>query len=166
MKKIIQKGNKVLRQKAKEIPLDEISSKKIKTLIKDMKEALAQEQDGVALAAPQIAVSLRLFIISPLVYNMVEKEKLPELVFINPEIIKKSKDQKKMDEGCLSVRPWYGKVRRSSRATIRAYNEKGEMFELEGTGLIAQIFQHEIDHFEGILFVDKAKDLIEMKIND
>jgi len=67
-----------------------------------------------------------------------------------------------MNEGCLSVRPLYGKVRRATRATVEAYNEKGKKFKMEGTGLLAHIFQHETDHLEGILFTDKAKDLREI----
>jgi len=175
MKKIVQKDNKVLREIASEVPVDEITSEKIQNIIKDMHESLAGERDGVALAAPQIAVSLRIFVISPLAYNYEERdgaEKIDpkeisrerKLVFINPKIIWKSNDSKKMDEGCLSVRPWYGKVNRSSRATVEAYDENGKKFEMEGRGLVAQIFQHEIDHLEGILFIDKAKNLKEINL--
>jgi len=167
MKKIVQKDNKVLRQIAKEIPVDEIKSKKIQNVLTEMHRSLAGESDGVALAAPQIAESLRIFVISPYVYkDQEEKPKNPKFVFINPKIIWKSNDAKKMDEGCLSVRPWYGKVKRSSRATVEAYDENGEKFELEGIGLMAQIFQHEIDHLDGILFTDKAKDLVELNLED
>ncbi len=66
-----------------------------------------------------------------------------------------------MDEGCLSVRPIYGKVRRATRATIEAYNEKGEKFIMNGVVLVAHIFQHETDHLEGVLFIDKAKNIRE-----
>jgi peptide deformylase len=62
-----------------------------------------------------------------------------------------------MEEGCLSVRSFYGKVKRSKEITIEAYNEKGEKKKYEARGLLAQIFQHEIDHLQGILFIDKAK---------
>jgi peptide deformylase len=67
-----------------------------------------------------------------------------------------------MTEGCLSVRPLYGKVRRATRATIEAYNENGKKFTKEGVGLLAHIFQHETDHLNGILFIDKAKNLQEI----
>ena len=85
-----------------------------------------------------------------------------DLVFINPEIVKASKEKKEVDEGCLSVRWLYGKVRRSARVTLRAYNEKGERIERGASGLLAQIFQHEVDHLNGILFTDKAKEVWEM----
>ena len=71
-----------------------------------------------------------------------------------------------MEEGCLSVRPLFGKVRRATRATVEAYNERGEKFTMEGTGLLAHVFQHEIDHLEGVLFIDKAKNLREIYYND
>lgn len=176
MKKIVQTENKVLREVAKEVPVVEIKSEKIQSILNDMHESLAGEKDGVALAAPQIAVSLRIFVISPIAYQYSKEDstdpeqisKNNKLVFINPKITWKSKDSKKMDEGCLSVRPWYGKVKRSSRAIVEAYDENGEGFEMEGRGLMAQIFQHEIDHLDGILFIDKAKDLkeIDLEKND
>ena len=124
-----------------------------------MFESLETQKDGVALAAPQIAYSKRIFIISP---QILETNVSLPLVYINPVIIKHSKDKKNMEEGCLSCRWWYGKTKRSSRATVRAYNEKGEEFTVEGRGLVAQIFQHEIDHLNGILFIDHAKDLKEV----
>lgn len=169
MKEIVQKGNKTLRLTAKDVPVDQITSPKIQGVLNEMHQALAGEADGVALAAPQIAVSLRIFVISPIAYQGLQKkvsEKDQNFVFINPKIIKQSSDKKLMEEGCLSVRPWYGKVRRSSRATVEAYNENGKKFKMSASGLIAQIFQHEIDHLDGILFVDKAKDLIEMNLED
>lgn len=127
-----------------------------------MTVALEKEPDGVALAAPQIGESLRLFIVSPMAYEAMNFSGKKKLVFINPVILKRSKDKKLVEEGCLSVRPLYGKVRRSSRVTIEAYDERGEKFIMESTGLLAQIFQHETDHLEGVLFTDKAKELMEM----
>jgi peptide deformylase len=84
------------------------------------------------------------------------------LVFINPEILKLSKEKKEMEEGCLSVRWLYGKVKRSTRVSLRAYNEKGEKIERGASGLLAQIFQHETDHLNGTLFIDKAEQVWEM----
>lgn len=165
-RKIVQKGNIVLRQVAEEIPLKSIRTPKIQRLILEMKESLSGESDGVALAAPQIAESWRIFVVSPLAYEIEKYEGEKHFVFINPKIIKTSKDKKLMDEGCLSVRPFYGKVRRASRVTLLAYDENGDEFEMTGTGLLAQIFQHETDHLEGILFTDKAKNIFEMPLND
>ena len=92
MKKILQKDNKVLRRKATEIPLSDIKKPKIQQLIADMFESLASEEDGVALAAPQIGESLQIFVITPKIFEKPEKE---HLVFINPKIVKTSKDRKK-----------------------------------------------------------------------
>lgn len=99
------------------------------------------------------------------------KKKMPvitdDLVFINPKITNYSKEKKWMEgEGCLSVRWVYGKVQRSTKVTIRAYNEHGKVFERGAGGLLAHIFQHEVDHLNGILFIDKAKDLEEVDPKD
>jgi peptide deformylase len=83
-------------------------------------------------------------------------------VYINPLIIKSSKDKKNMEEGCLSCRWWYGKSKRASRVTIEALDQDGNHFTQDASGLLAQIFQHEIDHLNGILFIDHAKDLKEI----
>ncbi len=160
---ILDKDAPILREVAKEIPLKDIKSLKIQAVISNMKEALNSQDDGVAIAAPQIGEKLRIFVVSHKVFNMGREEEqianVKDLVCINPEIIKISKKKKKMEEGCLSVRWLYGKVERSEKVNIKAYNENGEEFERGSSGLLAQIFQHEIDHLNGILFTDKAEDL-------
>jgi len=166
---IVQEGDDVLRGTAKAVPVKDIGSKKIQDIIQDMKDALAPHEDGVAIAAPQIGVPLRIFVVSghvfdpeALVNDNKSKKKYKDLVFINPEIVKQSKKKEIMPEGCLSVRWKYGDVKRSTRATVEAYNEKGEKFTRGASGLLAQIFQHEIDHLNGILFTDKARDVQEI----
>lgn len=163
MSKIVLEGNKILRKKAKEIKSKEFNSPALLDMITKMREILATRKDGVALAGPQAGFDKRIFIVSPNIFDIPEIE---DMVFINPEIIKKSKDQKKMEEGCLSVPFKYGTVKRASRITVRAYDRNGKEFEKTGTGLLAQIFQHEIDHLDGILFVDKATNLRELKPED
>ena len=158
---ILQRDNKILRAKAQSIPEKDMGSKKIADIIKRMSQTLHVEEDGVALAAPQIGESLRLFIVSSDIL-MVKKDKRPDLIFINPEIIKTSKNKKKVEEGCLSIRWLYGQVKRSEKVTIRAYDETGRKFERGASGLLAQIFQHEIDHLDGILFIDKAENVQEI----
>lgn len=89
------------------------------------------------------------------------------MVFINPVIVKESREKRWMEgEGCLSVRWIYGKVRRSTKVTLKAHNERGELVERGAGGLLAHIFQHEVDHLNGILFIDKAKDLEEIRPDD
>jgi len=169
---IVQSEDSVLRKISKDVPINDIIKNDIKKVIDDMNTALNSQSDGVAIAAPQIGISLRIFIISGRVFDedfirgdktfKIKKHK--NLVFINPFFKKISKDKKLMSEGCLSVRPLYGKVRRATRATIEAYDEHGKKFEMNGSGLIAHIFQHETDHLNGILFIDKAKDLHEEEL--
>lgn len=160
MKKIVQQEHPVLRKIAEPINVSSITQKETQKIIEDMFKALAIQKDGVALAAPQIDYSKRIFIISPQILN--EERQIP-LVYINPTITKRSKDKKNMEEGCLSCRWWYGKTKRSTRVTVHAFDEKGKEFTLEGRGLVAQIFQHEIDHLDGVLFIDHAKDLKEIE---
>ncbi|MFA5841598.1 MAG: peptide deformylase [Candidatus Paceibacterota bacterium] len=168
--KIIQHGEKILREKAKEVPVHEITGKEIQKIIADMKNALSKEQDGVAIAAPQIGISLRLFVVSGKAFaldknpEVTEKEandksKYRDMAFVNPKLTKLSRKQPWEVEGCLSVRWLYGKVRRAEKATVTAYDENGKKFTRGASGLLAQIFQHETDHLDGILFIDKAKDV-------
>ncbi|MFA7315622.1 MAG: peptide deformylase [Candidatus Paceibacterota bacterium] len=170
---IVQNGHPALRKVALEVALSDIPKPKIKKVLLEMKEALHSQNDGVAIAAPQIGASLRIFVVAGKVFdeNFVRgnaqtksKSKVTEpddIAFINPVFKKISRDKKLLSEGCLSVRPLYGKVRRATRATVEAYNERGEKFTMDGTGLLAHIFQHETDHLDGILFIDKARDLHE-----
>lgn len=86
-------------------------------------------------------------------------DSLPDIVAINPTLIKISKRSRLVGEGCLSVGENYGAVRRATHATIRAYDEFGKEFERGASGLLAQVFQHEVDHLDGILFIDKAENV-------
>lgn len=165
MVKIYDRDEPVLREIAKDVPVSEITSPKIQKILADMKSALASQDDGVAICAPQIGVSLRIFVVSGRVLadiNDKEPGSVPDKIFINPVILKASKKTEWMEEGCLSLRYLYGKVKRSSKVRVTAYDEKGKKFELGGAGLLAQIFQHEIDHCDGILFIDKATDVVDI----
>jgi peptide deformylase len=162
MKEIVQNGNGVLRDKAKEVPVSDICSEKIQNIIKNMQVAMNSQDDGVAIAAPQIGESLKIFIVSDRVMKEADKEYKSigrDLVFINPVISKLSRSKHEVEEGCLSVRWKYGKVKRSIKATVKGYNELGEVVERGASGLLAQVFQHETDHLEGVLFIDKAFDV-------
>ncbi len=175
MVEIVQQGNPVLRKVAKEIPVGDITKPKIMKVISDMKKALHTQDDGVAIAAPQIGESYRIFVVSGRIFDedfirgkkpeshtgLKAKKIHSDLIFINPIFKKISKDRKLMAEGCLSVRPLYGKVRRATKATMEAYDENGKKFTKSGSGLLAHIFQHETDHLDGILFIDKARDIHE-----
>lgn len=136
-----QEKDTILRKKSKIV---KTIDKKILELLEDMAETMYQE-DGVGLAAPQIGVLKRLVVIDV-------GEGLIKL--INPVIIEANGEQQGI-EGCLSVPGVSGEVIRPQKVRIEAQNEKGEYIELEGEDLLARAFCHELDHLEGILFIDK-----------
>ena len=163
MAKLVGQKNPILHQMADEVPINEIQSAKIRKVIKDMRAALESYNvdgfNGVAIAAPQIGIPLRIFLVHDTEEDseIKKKKSIPDLVAINPTIIKLSKKKKVVGEGCLSVPEHYGAVERSERATIRAYDEQGNEYERGASGILAQIFQHEVDHLDGTLFVDRAE---------
>jgi len=159
IRKIVGVKNPILRQKSK--PVGKID-KKIKDLVNDMQETLEVQDDpeGVGLAAPQVGRNLRLFVID---YSGEKR------VIINPEIIKITNDQKlhsakvrgkkrkskKILEGCLSLPNYYGPIKRSTKIKISYTNLDGKKTVEEFNGFFAQIIQHEIDHLNGVLFIDR-----------
>lgn len=165
MVQIVQDGAPVLRETAKPLPERLFKSPELKKMIEEMTEALDKEQDGVALAAPQIGLPYRMFIIrmDRTLPTPAEGEPVPEsevAVYINPEIIKTSRKRHIVEEGCLSCRGLYGKTHRHERVSIRARREDGSKFTRGGGDLLAQIFEHEVDHLNGILFTDHADDVV------
>ncbi len=173
-KNILQKNSKILRKKSEKIPLDKIGSKKIKGIIEKMKKAVDSRDDGVAIAAPQIGETIRMFLVSKKAFKIIYgkkdplaqvsppedaegKKKYEDKIFINPELTKISKEKANVEEGCLSIKEICGLVERSKKTTIKAYDENGKLFTMGGSGLMAQIFQHEMDHLDGVLFTDKTK---------
>lgn len=153
-----------LRETAAPVKKSEFGTKELNEIVSSMHKALRAENDGVALAAPQIGVSKRIFVIAPAAYE--EGAKWKPLVFINPSLTKVSRKIEERQEGCLSVRWIYGKTKRHASATVEACDESGNKFSFGGTGLIAHIFQHEIDHLDGILFIDHGYDLEEYSEED
>lgn len=135
-------GEPVLREKS--LPVKEITPE-ILNLIRDMAETM-YTAPGVGLAAPQVGVSKRIIIIDG------EEEGL--IVLINPTMVK-SEGEVRAEEGCLSIPGVYSEVKRSSKVTVKALNESGEPIKITKEGLLARALQHEIDHLEGILFVDR-----------
>lgn len=118
----------------------------LKKLVQDMYETM-YEENGVGLAAPQVAISKRLAVVD------VSDERNKPFVIINPEIIEKEGEEL-MEAGCLSVPHTYDKVPRATRVKVRAQDETGKFFEIEGDGLLAHCLQHEIDHLNGKLYID------------
>lgn len=155
--------NNLLRQIANPVKKAEFSTLELKKIIVDMQKAMSKEIDGVAIAAPQIGIPKRIFIIKEEAYTIYQnKEKVSKwkpLIFINPKITKTSKKMVEVDEGCLSVRPLYGTTLRHSNVTLEAQDIDGHKFTYGASDLIAHIFQHETDHLEGVLFIDQAKNI-------
>lgn len=162
---ILQRENPILRQKAKIVAKEDLNTPEFKKILADMKMALDSQSDGIAIAAPQIGASVRVFLVSGKVLKQADpslNHDGSDLYFINPKILKLSREKKEIEEGCLSVRWYFGMVKRSTKATISAWNEKGEKIERGAGGILAQVFQHETDHLEGVLFSDHADELWEM----
>ena len=136
-------GDKVLKEIAQ--PVIKID-KKIKRLLDDMLETM-EVADGVGLAAPQVGVSLRVIVIDI-------GEGVIEL--INPVIVE-SQGCELGNEGCLSIPGVFGEVERFAEVTVEGFNRFGKKVKIRGTGLLGRALQHEIDHLEGILFIEKAQ---------
>ncbi len=155
--------DKVLRKISDDIAFSDITSKEIKKIIDGMKNFLTLQPDGVALAAPQVGKNKRLIVLSQKVFDSVgRKVDENDLVFINPKIIKHSKKKIISEEGCFSVRWYYGNVERYAKVTVEAYNKVGEKKQWSSGGFLSQVLQHEIDHLDGILFIDKTDDIWKM----
>lgn len=136
-------GDEILRKKAREV--EEVNDK-IREILEDMVETMHQF-NGVGLAGPQIGILKRLVVID--LYDDNGPIKL-----VNPKIIKQEGKQE-VEEGCLSFPNQFAKIIRPAKVTIEALNEKGEKIKIKSEGLLAQAISHELDHLDGILFVDK-----------
>ena len=142
---ILKEGDETLRKKCRKV--DEITPR-ILTLLDDMHDTLEKAQ-GVGLAAPQVGILRRIVIVEI-------DDKRYEM--INPEIIETKGKQDEI-EACLSVPEKYGLVRRPAKVKVRATDRNGNVYEVEGEGLMARCFCHELDHLDGILYIDKAKEM-------
>ena len=140
---IRQATDEILRKKSREV---EIVDDKIREILDDMVETM-HKYNGVGLAAPQIGILKRLVVID--LYD----EKGP-IKLVNPKIVKE-KGKQEVEEGCLSFPNQYGRIVRPNKIKIEALNEEGQKIKLDGEALLAQAISHEIDHLDGILFVDK-----------
>ncbi len=136
----------ILRTISESVPKQAISSPEMRQLVADMKETMIKE-NGVGLAAPQIGKHIRLIICETPQGNK---------AFFNPEIIHVSPTLRDSEEGCLSVPGVYGIVKRHKAVKVKALDEHGNQIIVKTGGLLAVIFQHEIDHLNGVLFIDRA----------
>lgn len=152
IREIVTVPDEVLRRKARKVTVFDADLQK---LIDDMVETMRQAP-GVGLAAPQVGVSERLIVVEYAEND--EDEDAPKKLFVvaNPEIVKVSTETEKGIEGCLSVPGLVGEVERPLQVVIRGQNRRGQPVRIKAKGWLARIFQHEIDHLEGILFTDRA----------
>ena len=165
--KIIQAGDPILRQRAKELTVEEILSAPIQQLIGFMKETM-HDAPGVGLAAPQIGESLQLIVIedreeefkkflSPEQIKTRERKSVPFQVLINPKIMINQSVSDEFYEGCLSVAGFVGLVPRALNVTVECLNEQANPITIQASGWYARILQHEIDHLHGVLCIDRMK---------
>jgi peptide deformylase len=153
LREIVYIPEPVLRRKAHKITEFD---KNLQTLIDDMVETM-REAPGVGLAAPQVGISSRLIVIE-YAENEEEEEDAPKKLYVvvNPEIVQASEETELGVEGCLSVPGLVGEVERHTQVVVKGLNRRGQPTKIKAEGWLARIFQHEIDHLEGVIFTDRA----------
>jgi len=160
IKDVVQDPNPILHKIT--LPISVFSFNTLNKLILDMKDTL-KDQNGVGLAASQISESLSIFVIPD---DLAPKVRTPRIlfslikplyptVFINPEITYYSKEKETIEEGCLSIRGVFKPTQRSYKVKIKARDQRGRKLYISAEGLLARVFQHEIDHLNGILFIER-----------
>lgn len=157
---ILTEPNSLLRQKAKEINWAAVNKTDLTRLAADMAETMYLK-DGVGLAAPQVGQAVRLCVIS----KAYAPDGAKELVLINLVWEKASLFKVWDEEGCLSVPNIYGHVKRFKKIKVKALDLNGRPVSFAAEGFLARIIQHEVDHLDGVLFIDKAKDLHPLEKN-
>ncbi len=157
IRRITKYGEKILAKKTKKVVFDEIK-KELPALLADMFETM-DAVGGAGLAANQVGLDLRLAVIK--IHR--EDEDPLSIVIINPEMVEKSGSMYE-DEGCLSFPGLFAKVKRAAKVKVRALNEKGLPIEINAEGLFAKALQHEMDHLDGVTFVDRLPLLSRLKL--
>lgn len=160
VREIITPKNPVLRKKARKVT--NFDDPKLQALIDDMVETLF-DAPGVGLAAPQVAVSQRVIV----VYLPDDEESREEYgkdagvlhILVNPEIVRASRDMLDGVEACLSIPGYYGSVDRHAAVTVQGYDRHGKQVRIKARDWLARVFQHEIDHLDGILYIDRASEI-------
>ena len=155
---ICRMGNPILRRKTKEITKDYLLSDDFGQLLLDLRDSM-KHYGGIGIAAPQIGIDLQVAIIELMGFNRYGEEvNLPLTTFVNPKIEYLTNEEQGFWEGCLSVPGLRGFVERPKKVRVRFLNEKAEPQELVAEGFLATVLQHELDHLEGVLYVDRVKD--------
>ncbi len=160
VREIITPQNAILRKKANKVT--NFADPKLQSLIEDMVETM-HEAGGVGLAAPQVAISQRVIVIQ-LPDDEESKDEYGEnagvlFVVINPEIVKASEEMVEGVEACLSIPGYFGKIDRHVAITVQGQDRTGKEFRIKSRDWLARVFQHEIDHLNGVLYIDQAKEV-------
>ncbi len=156
------KEEKFLRKKTPEFDFAKFSPKEIRELIKIMKEEM-KIADGIGLSANQIGLELRVFVAQIPYSEKTEASKF--YAVFNPEIVKTLKESSEMEEGCLSVPGLYGLVNRPEKITLAGQDKNNKKIKIKAWGLLARVFQHETDHLNGVLFIDKTKKVYKLPVD-
>ena len=164
--KIVQTGEPVLRQTARPLTAVEIAHPAIQELIGQMRDTM-RDAPGVGLAAPQVGLAIQLAVIedradylngiAPELLAQRERQPVPFRVLINPVIVERSEETVEFFEGCLSVAGFSALVKRSRRVAVQYLDEHAQPQHLEASGWFARILQHEIDHLQGVLYIDRME---------
>jgi len=164
--KIVQTGEPVLRQTARPLTAVEIAHPAIQELIGQMRDTM-RDAPGVGLAAPQVGLAIQLAVIedradylngiTPELLAQRERQPVPFRVLINPVIVERSEETVEFFEGCLSVAGFSALVKRSRRVAVQYLDEHAQPQHLEASGWFARILQHEIDHLQGVLYIDRME---------
>lgn len=155
------KEAKLLRKKTRPFDFAKSNKKNIKELIKEMRKTMKTAL-GIGLAANQVGLDTSFFVAQvPKAKDQDSDEKF--YAIFNPKIVKVSEEKSLLEEGCLSVPGIYGVVERSDRVTLEGYNLQGKKVKIKAWGLLAQVFQHEVDHLDGKLFIDRTKQIYQPK---
>jgi len=141
----------VLRQRTRKV---RSFGAELEALANDMLETM-RESYGLGLAAPQVGLPMRMFV-AEVPLDEEEPEETKAYVFVNPKIIKASRQEVQREEGCLSIPGIYGQIWRADEVVVKAQDPHGKEFRLRARGLLARVIQHEVDHLDGILFVDRV----------
>ena len=160
LREVITPRNPILRKKAHKVT--NFSDPKLQKLIDDMIETML-DAPGVGLAAPQVAISQRVIVVR-LPDDEESKAEYGEEagvlhVVVNPDIIRSSKEMVDGVEACLSIPGYYGTVSRHVAITVRGYDREGKAIRIKSRDWLARVFQHEIDHLDGVLFIDRATEI-------
>ncbi len=155
------KENAFLKKKLPPLDLSKVDRRELRELIKKMRAAM-KETAGIGLSANQIGRTERIFVAQiPKSRESTSDGKF--YAIINPKIIRGSGKKLKTEEGCLSVPGKYGLVERSEKVVLEGFNVQGKKIKIKAWGLLARVFQHEIDHLDGKVFVDRTKEVFEVE---